>query len=61
LQIVCGYHALPVPPRGGEIVFQPLEHLQPVKYSRPGLSLLGLGDTDLDNDLILAEKNVVSI
>ncbi|KAM0828349.1 hypothetical protein ACQ4PT_067613 [Festuca glaucescens] len=59
LQIVCGYHALPVPPRGGEIVFQPLEHLQPVKYSRPGLSLLGLGDTNLDNDLTSPETNVV--
>ncbi|KAM0922132.1 hypothetical protein ACQ4PT_006364 [Festuca glaucescens] len=59
LQIVCGYHALPVPPRGGEIVFQRLEHLQPVKYSRPGLSLLGLGDTNLDNDLTSPETNVV--
>uniref|UniRef100_A0ACD5TUJ9 Uncharacterized protein n=1 Tax=Avena sativa TaxID=4498 RepID=A0ACD5TUJ9_AVESA len=53
LQIVCGYHALPLPPRGGEIVFQPLKHLQPVKYSRPGLSLLGLGDTNLDNVVIV--------
>ncbi|KAM0828353.1 hypothetical protein ACQ4PT_067613 [Festuca glaucescens] len=61
LQIVCGYHALPVPPRGGEIVFQPLEHLQPVKYSRPGLSLLGLGDTNLDNDLTSPETNVVVV
>ncbi|CAM0870724.1 unnamed protein product [Alopecurus aequalis] len=61
LQIVCGYHALPVPPRGGEIVFQPLEHLQPVKYSRPGLSLLGLADTNLDSDLTSAEPNAVVV
>ncbi|KAL6901851.1 hypothetical protein ACP4OV_004727 [Aristida adscensionis] len=60
LQIICGYHALPLPPRGGEIVFRPLEHLQPVKYIRPGLSLLGLGDMDLDNDLTLAEANEVN-
>ncbi|KAI4965141.1 hypothetical protein ZWY2020_057393 [Hordeum vulgare] len=61
LQIVCGYHTLPLPPHGGEIVFQPLEHLQPVKYSRPGLSSLGLGDTNLDNDLNSAETNLVII
>ncbi|KQK23686.1 uncharacterized protein LOC100831773 isoform X1 [Brachypodium distachyon] len=61
LQIVCGYHALPLPPRGGEIVFQPIEHLQPVKYSRPGLSLLGLVDTNLDNGLTSAETNMVIV
>ncbi|WOL10660.1 hypothetical protein Cni_G19419 [Canna indica] len=42
LQIVCGYHALPLPPRGGEIIFHPLEHLQPIKYCRPAVSSLGL-------------------
>ncbi|KAJ1693940.1 hypothetical protein LUZ63_010638 [Rhynchospora breviuscula] len=42
LQIVCGYHSLQIPPRGGEIVFHPLEHLQPIKYCRPELSQLGL-------------------
>lgn len=41
LQIVCGYHALPLPPRGGEIIFNPLEHLQPIKYCRPSVSSLG--------------------
>ncbi|XP_062216805.1 uncharacterized protein LOC133916923 isoform X2 [Phragmites australis] len=60
LQIVCGYHALPLPPRGGEIVFCPLEHLQPVKYSRPGLSLLGFGETILGNGLTSAETNEVN-
>lgn len=42
LQIVCGYHALPLPSRGGEIIFHPLDHLQPIKYCRPGMSSLGL-------------------
>ncbi|EER95503.2 hypothetical protein BDA96_01G539500 [Sorghum bicolor] len=51
LQIVCGYHALPLPPRGGELVFRPLEHLQPVKYSRPGLSY---------NAFIKAETNKIN-
>uniref|UniRef100_A0A0A8YAA2 UDENN domain-containing protein n=1 Tax=Arundo donax TaxID=35708 RepID=A0A0A8YAA2_ARUDO len=60
LQIVCGYHALPLPPRGGEIVFRPLEHLQPVKYSRPGLSLLGFGETILGNGLTSAETNEIN-
>jgi hypothetical protein len=61
LQIVCGYHALALPPRGGELVFHPLEHLQPVKYSRPGLSLLGLGDTISDNGLTSVEKTEVNV
>jgi hypothetical protein len=56
---VCGYHALHLPPRGGELVFRPLEHLQPVKYSRPGLPLLGFGEEILDNALTRAEKNKV--
>ncbi|PUZ42867.1 hypothetical protein GQ55_9G616300 [Panicum hallii var. hallii] len=60
LQIVCGYHALPLPPRGGELVFRPLEHLQPVKYSRPGLYLLGFGETILDNGLTSAETHKVN-
>ncbi|MQL71321.1 hypothetical protein Taro_003630 [Colocasia esculenta] len=51
LQIVCGYHALPIPLRGSEIVFCPLEHLQPVKYSRPGISALGLSGTYSDVEL----------
>ncbi|KAJ1298817.1 hypothetical protein BS78_01G482700 [Paspalum vaginatum] len=60
LQIVCGYHALPLPPRGGELVFCPLEHLQPVKYSRPGLPLLGFGETILDNVLTPVETNKIN-
>ncbi|KAL0923386.1 hypothetical protein M5K25_007440 [Dendrobium thyrsiflorum] len=49
LQIVCGYHSLPIPARGKEIIFHPLEHLQPIKYSRPDASSLEL-DSNYDFD-----------
>eukprot|EP00268_Persea_americana_P039413 TRINITY_DN389_c1_g1_i4.p1 TRINITY_DN389_c1_g1~~TRINITY_DN389_c1_g1_i4.p1 ORF type:complete len:803 (+),score=145.03 TRINITY_DN389_c1_g1_i4:716-3124(+) len=42
LKIVCGYHSLPLPPRGTEMTFQPLDHLQPIKYRRPRVSELEL-------------------
>ncbi|XP_022758550.1 uncharacterized protein LOC111305354 isoform X1 [Durio zibethinus] len=45
LQIVCGYHALSLPPRGSEIVFQPLEHLQAIEYVRPPVSALGMDES----------------
>ncbi|XP_031250200.1 uncharacterized protein LOC116108064 isoform X1 [Pistacia vera] len=48
LQIVCGYHALPIPPRGSGIVFQPLKHLQSIEYSRHPVSALGISEKDLD-------------
>ncbi|XP_050208072.1 uncharacterized protein LOC126657431 [Mercurialis annua] len=38
LQIVCGYHSLPLPQRGSKIVFQPHEHLQAIWYRRPSVS-----------------------
>ncbi|GAV84174.1 DENN domain-containing protein [Cephalotus follicularis] len=41
LQIVCGYHALHLPERGCDVVFQPLAHLQPIVYRRPHISALG--------------------
>ncbi|KAK9057407.1 hypothetical protein SSX86_022242 [Deinandra increscens subsp. villosa] len=34
LQIVCSYHALPVPSYGGKIHFKPLDHLQAIEYCR---------------------------
>ncbi|XP_006854448.2 uncharacterized protein LOC18444210 isoform X2 [Amborella trichopoda] len=62
LQIVCGYHQFPIPSRGEEIVFQPLEHLQPIRYSRPSVPSLGLGgkygDTGSPRSLLeIAEVN----
>ncbi|GMI98679.1 hypothetical protein like AT2G20320 [Hibiscus trionum] len=44
LQIVCGYHALALPQRGSEIVFQPLEHLQAIEYVRSPISALALDE-----------------
>ncbi|XP_011024803.1 PREDICTED: uncharacterized protein LOC105125853 [Populus euphratica] len=41
LQIICGYHAMPLPQRGNGIVFQPLDHLQAIEYKRPPTSDLG--------------------
>lgn len=41
LQIICGYHAMPLPQRGNGIVFQPLDHLQAIEYKRPPASDLG--------------------
>ncbi|XP_008804739.2 uncharacterized protein LOC103717932 isoform X1 [Phoenix dactylifera] len=61
LMIVCGYHALPLPPRGGEIVFHPLEHLQPINYYRPGIKSLNLDITFSDFDpSCLGEANQFS-
>ncbi|KAM7262623.1 hypothetical protein ACFE04_000306 [Oxalis oulophora] len=48
LKIVCAYHALSVPQRGQEIVFQPLEHLQAIVYKRPPVSALGFYQRNLN-------------
>ncbi|KAJ0967349.1 hypothetical protein J5N97_024266 [Dioscorea zingiberensis] len=50
LQILCTYHALPLPSWGGEIIFHPLEHLQPIKYCRPGLVKLGMESASCDTE-----------
>ncbi|OMO98698.1 hypothetical protein CCACVL1_04100 [Corchorus capsularis] len=47
LQIVCGYHTLSIPPRGSQIIFQPLEHLQAIEYVRPPVSVLGMDESYL--------------
>ncbi|GAQ83578.1 DENN domain containing protein [Klebsormidium nitens] len=50
LRIVCDYHKLEVPPRGGSVVFQLLDHLQPLAYERPAVipaSLTGGRHIDL--------------
>lgn len=59
LQIVCGYHALPLPPRGGEIIFNPLEHLQPIKYCRPSVSSLGFDG--ISNAVPSSPKQVIEV
>lgn len=50
-QIVCAYGATPIPARGSEIVFQPLEHLQAIQYKRPSVSDLGVDESLLDTEL----------
>lgn len=57
LQIVCGYHASPLPQRGSELVFQPLEHLQAIEYRRPPVAALGFHENNLDS-FEVAEVNV---
>ncbi|KAI4350300.1 hypothetical protein L6164_004768 [Bauhinia variegata] len=47
LQIVCGYHALSIPPLGSKFIFQPLEHLQAIEYRRPSVSDFGFPDNYL--------------
>ncbi|XP_010540930.1 PREDICTED: uncharacterized protein LOC104814537 isoform X2 [Tarenaya hassleriana] len=42
LEIICGYHSLEIPSRGSKLVFQPLDHLQAIEYTRPPVSALGL-------------------
>ncbi|ESW34620.1 hypothetical protein PHAVU_001G167000 [Phaseolus vulgaris] len=44
LQIVCRYHAQPIPPRGSDFVFHPLEHLQAIQYIRHSVAALGFDD-----------------
>lgn len=51
LQIVCAYGATPIPARGSEIVFQPLEHLQAIQYRRPAVSDLGVDESLLNTEL----------
>lgn len=51
LQIVCSYSSLPVPQRGGEVVFQPLEHLQAIHYKRCPVSELDIDESSLDIEL----------
>ncbi|XP_073135449.1 uncharacterized protein [Henckelia pumila] len=51
LQLVCGYHSIPLPPRGGQIIFRPLEHLQAAEYRRPPISALGLCENYLDMEM----------
>ncbi|XP_074268698.1 uncharacterized protein LOC141592043 [Silene latifolia] len=51
LQIVFAYGAMPIPERGSEMVFQPLEHLQAIQYTRRSVSDLESVDSFLDTDV----------
>ncbi|BAT85593.1 hypothetical protein VIGAN_04315600 [Vigna angularis var. angularis] len=68
LQIVCRYHAQPIPPRGSDFVFHPLEHLQAIQYIRHSVAALGFGDdcsncseTALDNTKLAAAEEALSL
>lgn len=52
LQIVCSYHAMHLPQRGGEIAFKPLEHLQTVEYRRSSVSSLAQTEKHLDLNIL---------
>ncbi|XP_071720630.1 uncharacterized protein [Rutidosis leptorrhynchoides] len=47
LQIVCSYHALPVPSYGGKVHFKPLDHLQAIEYYRTAFSFGEDPDADM--------------
>lgn len=47
LQIVCSYHALPVPSYGGKVHFKPLDHLQAIEYYRTAFSFGEDPNTDM--------------
>ncbi|KAB2620393.1 hypothetical protein D8674_040006 [Pyrus ussuriensis x Pyrus communis] len=49
LQILCGFHALPLLQRGSELSFQPLEHLQATEYRRPSVAALGFDENSVDS------------
>ncbi|XP_039013721.1 uncharacterized protein LOC120143481 isoform X1 [Hibiscus syriacus] len=49
LRIVSAYHAISLPPRGSEIIFQPLEHLQAIEYVRLPVSALGVDESSLSS------------
>ncbi|CAN1270095.1 DENN domain-containing protein 5B [Linum perenne] len=46
--IICSYHAMAVPDRGGKLVFQPLDHLPAVEYNRPHVSSLSFSRSFVD-------------
>lgn len=48
LQILCAYYKLPCPARGSTLTFQPLEHLHPLEFQRPGETMLHVAGSTVD-------------
>ncbi|KAG0489174.1 hypothetical protein HPP92_007985 [Vanilla planifolia] len=48
LQIICEYYQLRCPVRGSNLTFQPLEHLHPLTFHRPGETLLHIAGSSVD-------------
>ncbi|KAK6944755.1 uDENN domain, partial [Dillenia turbinata] len=49
LQIICEYHRLRCPVRGTRIRFHPLEHLHPLEYCRPDVTVLHIAGSTIDS------------
>ena len=52
---MCGYHALTLPTRGSELVFQPLEHLQAIEYRRPSVAAVGFQENCFELSQVILE------
>ncbi|XP_065046698.1 uncharacterized protein LOC135678153 isoform X7 [Musa acuminata AAA Group] len=48
LQIICEYYELQCPARGSTLTFQPLEHLHPLEFHRPGETVLHIAGSTID-------------
>jgi len=66
LQIICEYYRLQCPSRGSTVIFQPLEHLNPVEFHRPGETVLHIAGSTIDlrscsTNLEMAEVQLVPL
>ncbi|GAU33181.1 hypothetical protein TSUD_206400 [Trifolium subterraneum] len=75
LQIICKYYQLSCPARGSALTFHPLEHLHPLEYHRPAVTVLcrtgstidlknfstGLDLADAQNTLVVEEATLLSV
>ncbi|KAG8072620.1 hypothetical protein GUJ93_ZPchr0006g43965 [Zizania palustris] len=48
LQVVSLYHQLQCPARGSSLTFYPLEHLHPLRFHRPGETVLHIAGSTID-------------
>ncbi|XP_020090289.1 uncharacterized protein LOC109711569 isoform X1 [Ananas comosus] len=48
LQVICEYYRLKCPRRGSSLAFQPLEHLHPLEFNRPGETTLSIAGSQID-------------
>lgn len=62
LQILYEYYKLPVPARGSSLLFQPLEHLPPMKFARPSSETSTLlGGRTIDPKLCRTNLEMVEV
>lgn len=48
LQVICEYYRLRCPARGTTLTFQPLDHLHPIEFHRPGETTLHIAGSTID-------------